>query len=209
MPRAPDSPGDNLSKFDRQRRNLTLSWAVLFFFITVEPKLDRLVLPGGQASVILEAPELLLFWIVGIHIYFLIRYHQFFNAAVLGMIGTDVRARQNLVAEAAVRKKALPKIHEQFPDTRNGALGINITGKGGSEKEWLFQYDHVHHIPKDGAAASLQMEPVHVSIEGFELWWIKQKGLLAASWYSPFFTEYWLPFVLPHVVWIWAALRLL
>ncbi len=196
------------AKFDRQRRNLVLSWAVLFFYQTAGPQLDRVVVPVAQFSLHLQRPDVVVFWLWGLLVYFLIRYHQFFNAYVINLVGRDVRDVLLKLTEKRAIEKAILVMGNKHPELAVKGLRVAVEASNTTPTERSYKTGAVHFREGDRWIAK-QSESIQIAVGGWDYWWIKQKALLIVSWERPFFTEYWMPFFLPFVCVLWALVAYL
>ncbi len=197
------SPAENIEKFNRQRRNLTLAWAALFFYQTTVPTLERVALGSASFTLILGRPEFVPLWLSGIFLYFLIRYYQYFNA--LQPLATERQpiGYQFGLAENSARQALRKRILEQDLSLKTAPFDFSLDNESDSSKNlWQFSCSKIV-VRAGGKAEARDIRTVRHSIIGARLAYFKIMGLLVASWNVPYFTEYWLPFVLPYICIAW------
>ena len=139
------NPAETIDKFNRQRRNLTLAWAALFFYQTTLPSLERVSVGAAGFQLILGRPEYIPFWLSGLLIYFLIRYNQFFNNYYFtSNVPVELIRYQHLVAEYRARKLFTRKILKDNPNLKNNLASVQIERDDtGSEAIWGYQTSRI------------------------------------------------------------------
>lgn len=201
MPEIANTPGNNSSKFDRQRRNLTITWVVLFFLQTVNPDIERINLSPFQVSVVTNK-ELLILWMCGLLIYFLIRYMQYFNTVINAAL--DYYLLKDTYAKQFIRRRLEPLAREQLGNEwQDGLIDMEpspIYIRGAATNSYEITHINVH---KGGAVVSQNIKPIVLPLTKFEEWWSTQKAFMVTAWNSHSFSEYYLPFALPYVSVIW------
>lgn len=189
----------DLTRFVRQRRNLFLATALLFFVQTTGASFEHVTVQGVLLVKFLH-PERVIWWLWAAMGYFLWRYYQYFNVDIQPMepmreYGQQLNSNLAEVVMSIFRERAKEKL--QAMRMRYESLEIPYP-----DRQTRLHFSRTYHVPRfaysvDNVGQNEKFDDTAVTVGWPIIFKQAIRAYASVAFSTPIFTEYHLPFLLP------------
>jgi len=189
----------NLVRFERQRKNLMITSLLMMIYVWIGFELNKLNVLGNEITINNSGSVEIILWIV--FAYFLIRYLQYFlvieKTELSSMYHVLMDKHIKIRAINAQKKKAISDILKDDPTAKNFLHTVRECSiMERSHHKWLIKVQgSIAYEYASGAARSRGIGSLEWAVLGLHLYYPKLKSLCKVIFFTPYFTEYFLPFL--------------